>query len=451
MGKNNKARRAAKAKKRSRAEAVGRAASQRTGSADDGGPVLTEGELIAGWWDLGSRLAQRGDQQGIADMVDRLVGARRALVELEAEGLILRMVALLWDNGWQPSELIRFVRRSTSAVGARLVEQAVLADHRLRAESTLDPAWAVQVEGLDPISTATNGWLADWAISGWMTPPEWIRPVMDVIAALNSCGPIEELIPPPGSTRRADAVIDLRSATDPVLQRVRALLAQAESTTFEAEAESFTAKAQQLMTRHAIDLAMVAETAERTGGSAGERPATIRVPIDDPYADMKSLMLQIVAEVSRCRAIFTPRYSFTTVIGFAHDLASTEMLFTSLLVQAQSALADAGRHAPPGARARSRAFKSSFLLGYANRVGDRLDEINRSVAEAAEKETTRSVLPALIARADVVDEEVDRRFSDLTVGASRRGHDPFGYHQGSAAADVAQLAFSNLAAGEGRR
>ena len=37
----------------------------------------------------------------------------------------------------------------------------------------------------------------------------------------------------------------------------RALLAQAESTTFEAEAESFTAKAQQLMARHAIDAAMV--------------------------------------------------------------------------------------------------------------------------------------------------------------------------------------------------
>ena len=295
----------------------------------------------------------------------------------------------------------------------------------------------------------TSGWLGRWVRDEGVAGSEWIRQVMGVLAAFYSCGPIEQLIDPPGSTGRADPIIDLRSAADPVLERVRALLAQAESTTFEAEAEAFTAKAQELMTRHAIDLAMVADAAgNRAGPSLGERPETIRVPIDDPYADMKSLMLQIVAEVSRCRAIFSPTYSFTTVVGFSHDLAATEMLFTSLLVQAQSALGDAGRHAPPGARTRSRSFKSSFLMGYANRVGDRLAEINRSVAATAEQETGRSVLPALVARASVVDEEMDRRFSDSVIGRSRGVHDPFGYHQGSAAADAARLSFADLTASE---
>ena len=151
---------------------------------------------------------------------------------------------------------------------------------------------------------------------------------MLVILALHACGPLETLIPPPGAPRTtgptAESMVDMRTIGDPVLERVRALLAQAESTTYEAEAETFTAKAQELMTRHAIDLAMLAEASG--GNHSAGKPQTIRVPIDDPYADMKSVMLHIVAEVSRCRTVFHPHYSFATVVGFAHDLASTEVL-----------------------------------------------------------------------------------------------------------------------------
>lgn len=455
MGKNNRARRAAKAKQRQRSGS-GRPGPTPPRGADrasafddhgvwDGEPVFTETERIAGLWDLGVGAVQRDDHVAVTEVVGLLSRARQAVVAREAERDMLRMVGLLWANGWQPGEVVRFVRRSTTAAGGRLAETAVLADHRRRDPSTLDPAWTLQLDAcVSRPRVEAHGWSASWGSDEGLDGQDRIRAQMRVLAALHSCGPIEELIPPPGSSRRPDSVIDLRRAADPVLERVRALLAQAESTNFEAEAESFTAKAQELMTRHAIDLAMVAEVTRGAAGGASERPEAIRVPIDDPYADMKSLMLQIVAEVSRCRAIFHPRYSFTTVIGFAHDLSATEVLFTSLLVQAQSALAEAGRHAPPGARTRSRSFKSSFLMGYANRVGERLAEINRSVTQTAEEETSRSVLPALVARASVVDEEMDRRFADSVVGQSRGGHDPFGYHQGSAAADVAQLASADL-------
>ena len=100
-----------------------------------------------------------------------------------------------------------------------------------------------------------------------------------------------------------------------MLDRVRALLAQAESTTFEAEAETFTAKAQQLMTRHAIDMAMVS-----AGSRRAERPDTIRIAIDDPYLAAKSLLLQLVAASSRCRAVFHQRFAMSSVVGFAADL-----------------------------------------------------------------------------------------------------------------------------------
>lgn len=461
MGKNNKARRAAKAKKRSSGggHTGGRAGGRPGGSGFGGsgfggigfggggspfadGPQFTDAELVAGWLDFAIRAVMRDDEAETTHLVKLLTEASNTLVERQAEGALLRIIGILWDNGWQPAELIRFVRRSTNVGGRRLAEWAVLSDHRPRAASTIDPAWSAQVEALDPTELPASGWVRLWIGEQGGDRANALRSVITVLAAMHSCGPLEKLIPPPGSTRSSGSFVDQGPSSDPVLEKVRALLAQAESTTFEAEAEAFTAKAQELMTRHAIDLAMVAE-AEKDR-SIGERPSTIRVPIDDPYADMKSLMLHVVADASRCRAIFHPRYSVTTVIGFAYDLASTEMLFTSLLVQAQTALTEAGRHAPPGARTRSRSFKSSFLMGYANRVGTRLAEINQAVTEAASEEAHRSVLPALIARADAVEEEMERRFADRVSSSGRGGYDPFGYQQGTAAADVAQLAFADL-------
>src|SRR5207244_1555239 len=90
--------------------------------------------------------------------------------------------------------------------------------------------------------------------------------VSALVDALNAClgvGPLPIIVPPPGrSATRADAS-DRASANlandDPALAKVRALLAQAESTSFEAEAAAFTAKAHELMARHAIDVAFVWE------------------------------------------------------------------------------------------------------------------------------------------------------------------------------------------------
>ena len=55
----------------------------------------------------------------------------------------------------------------------------------------------------------------------------------------------------------------------------------------------------------------------------------------------------------------------SAVVGFAADVAATEVLFTSLLVQAQTAMQAAAATAPAGARTRSRSFRSAFLVAYA--------------------------------------------------------------------------------------
>jgi uncharacterized protein DUF2786 len=259
------------------------------------------------------------------------------------------------------------------------------------------------------------------------------------------------LIPPPGAgpdwRARVAGSAPPTGATaagaeaDPVLEKVRALLAKAESTSFEAEAEAFTAKAQQLIARHAIDVALLAVDDPEDG------PSAIRVFIDDPYSDAKALLLQVVAGSGRCRAVFQGPLAMSTVVGFASDLAAVEMMFTSLLVQAQTALGAAARSAPPGSRTRSRGFRSAFLQSYAARIGERLDEISRAVVAESEAEATASILPVLASREVAVTGAVDELFANLTTRTSRGGVDASGWVSGRFAADNAQLGAGSVEVG----
>ena len=193
------------------------------------------------------------------------------------------------------------------------------------------------------------------------------------------------------------------------------------------------------MARHAIDAAVLWESSERD-----VRPTAIRVPIDDPYADIKGLLLHHVAMHSRCRAVRHVRYGLVSVVGFASDVAAAELLFTSLLVQSQAALQVEGARAAPGSRPRSRSFRSSFLLSFTRRVDQRLAEINAAVERGAVAEHEGSLLPVLAARDDAVDDAVAQMFGELRPDVVRGGSDLAGWARGKLAADLAQLTFADL-------
>ena len=445
MGKNNRMRRAAKAKLRASEHGRTDTSSTRNRGPSEGArrtdPPLSTADFIAGLLVIAVGAIQDHRAEIVDSAVEQLSALEPAAVCREAERQVLLTVGAAWRAGWQPTELARQVRRTANAVTAGLSLFAIAADHARRAASSLDARWIAQLDDLDlPPVAAGDAWVASWAGDVHVTWPEQVRTVVTLLGSLSHISPIAILIPPPGAHPAHDQIIDLAShRNDPMLNRVRALLAQAESTNFDAEAEAFTAKAQELMTRHAIDLAIVSASARRA-----ERPDTIRIPIDDPYVDAKSLLLQLVAESSRCRAVFHPRFAMSSVVGFANDLAAAEMLFTSLLVQAQVAMQAAATFAPPGARARSRSFRAAFLTAYAHRVAERLAEINAYVVADAEAETGDSILPVLAARSSVVDSEVAEMFGRLTSSAVRRGHDPAGWESGRTAADRARLNFGDL-------
>ena len=219
-----------------------------------------------------------------------------------------------------------------------------------------------------------------------------------------------------------------------VLEKVRALLAKAESTTFPEEAEALSAKAQELMARHAIDAAMVGAGA----GAGANGPTGVRVPVDDPYAGAKSILLSEVAAANRCRAVWSKGFSFSTVLGFESDLEFVDVLYTSLLVQATSAMVAAGSQVDRTGRSRTRSFRQAFLLAYASRIGPRLREAEAASRAAAAEQYGPALLPVLADRSDAVRAAEAAAFPHL-VSRSVSISNAAGWAAGKAAADLASL------------
>jgi Protein of unknown function (DUF2786) len=350
-----------------------------------------------------------------------------------------------WVNcGSTAGNRARYIVKAASPAPPPIGRRAVTLDHR----------WIRHVNQLElPAADGREGWLARWIRNEGLDRAKALASVTDVLANVLFLPRLDVLLPPPGSpgvapgpsTIRPDSAVGAEN--DPILARIRNLLAKGESSTFEAEAIAFTAKAQELMTRHAIDAAMVSD---RTG-SSNEKPLTVRIAVDPPYTDAKSFLLQTVAEAGRCRAVVHRELAMSTVVGFDRDVTGVEMLFTSLLLQAQTALNGAARHAPAGTRTRSQSYRSAFLLAYSNRIGERLREINAAVYAEAQAENGSAFLPVLRSRSEAIDEFMTERFGETVSSPVRSGYDAAGWASGRVAADNARvnLADLNEAAEEG--
>jgi Protein of unknown function (DUF2786) len=164
---------------------------------------------------------------------------------------------------------------------------------------------------------------------------------------------------------------------DPLLARVRKLLAKAENAgVTPAEAQALTAKAAELMAKYGIDRALLAAERPET-----DRPADRVIDVGNPWARVQAHLLCGLASALRCQCVILPRPgpgSRIHVFGFSSDIERTDVLYTSVLVQMWQGLAAAQ---VPGWSANSRAWRRSWLLGFAAAVIARV--------RAAEDEATR--------------------------------------------------------------
>ena len=204
---------------------------------------------------------------------------------------IVTLLSHLWNGGgWLPLDLVHVVRREFSAKAARLAAEIVLDDASLRSPDR-PAAWDDQMAAV--AATATSRYVAHGRrpSSGGAGPrrPPWptpLRATLQVMGFIVQLPSIPIVLDPPSDWARLAAAPGRRTADAGtidarVVDRIRALLAKAEGTEFPAEAEAFTSKAQELMSRHAIDTAMLTNDRPHDLGS---EVRSRRMHIDNPYA-----------------------------------------------------------------------------------------------------------------------------------------------------------------------
>nr|WP_256252140.1 DUF2786 domain-containing protein [Streptomyces sp. yr375] len=340
-------------------------------------------------------------------------------------------VAALWRRGWQPADVVRIVRRELDGVHVVLVAESIRA--HARDDRPRGRRWAAQLAEL-PAGTTPPGDRFSHATA--------VLELYRLLLRLPKLEPLQEQQQQQQQQQGREREREHARARGPhgtssrpsdhsrMLTRIRALLAKAEATGFPEEAEALTAKAQELMARHSVDEALLDAQAPDP-----DAPGACRIGVEPPYEQAKAVLLDAVADANHCKAVWNEPFAFSTVVGFEADLEVVELLYTSLLVQAQSAMARAEAAQRAGGRKRTKTFRQSFLAAYAHRIGARLGEIT----VAAETRVTADLLPVLASREVAVNAATDRMFPE-TVSTRLRGvTDEAGWTEGAEAADRARV------------
>lgn len=215
---------------------------------------------------------------------------------------------------------------------------------------------------------------------------------------------------------------------------VRALLAKAEATTYEHEAEAFTAKAQELITRYRIDR-MLLETQPSNAKNAVSR----RIAVTKPYEVPKAILLSRIADANGCAAVWLQDEGVAAVFGDVAALDAVETLYASLVLQATGALRRHGAKEDILGRSRTKRFRRSFLMAFAARIGQRLADVVSATVSGASSATDRDLVPLMSERARVASAAAAAAFPH-TRSVETSASDSEGWDAGRRFADQVELA-----------
>lgn len=348
-------------------------------------------------------------------------------LDLAAEGTLAVAISAAWQAGWSPNDLHEFARRRLDATAAGYLAEAIVRESRHYPVTSLHPRWRAELAALPAEIDHGAPQMWDWADRNAVDHHAALTVVLKVLRLLGTLPRLAPLLPLPGAHQHSAVAVSPTDAK--ALSRVRGLLAKAEATKFPEEAEALSAKAQELMSRYSLHHAI----RDHESGRAAEAVAR-RIWIDSPYVIAKAALVQSVAAANRCQMVCAEKLGFVAVIGAECDLEFVELLSTSLLVQANRAMLAAGRTTRDG-RTRTRSFRQSFLLSYAERIGERLTATATTVATEVDRGT---LLPVLAARSQATDDLTNRLFPS-TVPRMMSPSNGAGWAAGRIAADLAQL------------
>lgn len=358
------------------------------------------------------------------------------VVDSAVAQVLQSVLRLVWVAGWLPEDLFQVARRTQSDLAAALVVDVIATDSATYAREAIDPRWIAQLDELEAEQWWDTGrpHLSQWLDRHAVDRVTALETAIELLAMFRTLPRLASILAPPGTARvsggRARKQVDER-----MLGRVRALLAKAESTDFPEEAESLSAKAQELMSRYAIEQTMLDVDADVV-----MLPGARRIWLDQPYVSAKCLLVAEVSSANRCRSVSSAQLGFVTVVGDELDLDIVELLTTSLMVQATTAMLVSGRRVGAYGQSRTRSFRQSFLISYASRIGERL----RASAEETVATAGTDLVPVFAERERIVEGTFETLFPDLRTRSYSIGNAD-GWVAGRAAADAAVLRAERVA------
>jgi hypothetical protein len=263
-----------------------------------------------------------------------------------------------------------------------------------------------------------------------------------------------------------------------MIERVRGLLRMAEDPAVtDAESQAFTAKAAELMTRHAI--AEAEARAER--GEEAETVTRLDFPVPGTGGHGKARVqaLAAIAGAYGCRSAVRGNTSAATertliVLGTRSALDSLQMLLPSVSLQMEASARFCAREHVARLRERRSSDRSalagernryyrSFVRAYGDAVAQRIVELRTRIAEESGapggdgdsspgqgEDSAPTTGTEVVLRSDVdrVNEEFDRRFPDLRTTRGERTFSRDGYRAGYVRGSRAQLGIQTAVGSE---
>jgi Protein of unknown function (DUF2786) len=353
----------------------------------------------------------------------------------------------MFERGWQPFDLVHVIGKAMDSEHRALMLDTLSVEQHISTRRYLHDRWVRQLDILSVPKTKPGvGLFTEPSGRSLVDEMRFIadlRMGVELFVFLRRLPVLPTLIAPPSDKPHAAKPHAAKppgstpvTLDDKILSRVRGLLAKAESTTFEEEADALLSKAQELMARHAIDIAML--EALKVGGTNAPGAMARRMHIDDPYFEAKTILLSVVGQANHCTSVTDTRLGLVTVFGFDADQDIVELLFTSLLAQATSAMVAAGRSTDLGGTSRTKSFRRAFILAYASRIGERLAEAKQAATQSAHTDLGDSFLPVLASRDEQVEAAVNEMFPNLKRTSSRISNVE-GWNAGREAANQATL------------
>lgn len=241
--------------------------------------------------------------------------------------------------------------------------------------------------------------------------------------------------------------------SDKQVDRINALLAKAEAASTQEEADTYNAKASELMIRYGVEQAMLA--AARGEADASEEIVKITIDFKGQFAQAQMRLAWHVAQSLTGEAVTgfkTTDYKggvHLTLIGFDSDISNVKAMIASLLLQCESEMFDWWEYEKAAYKGQGQYDKTvarrSFIEGYSSAASKKIRDVySRVVKEEQAKETGTAV--ALVDRKKQVDNYMRSHFS---VGKGRSSYsrsDAAGRSAGRAAgarADVGGRGVSN--------